>query len=49
MKITVVDFAVGLISVKQLAKIVKWINYLYFWIGTDEAFKRLNNGKTLQT
>lgn len=48
MQITVVDFAVCLISVKELAKIVKWINDFYFGIGTNKAFKRLNYSKTLQ-
>jgi hypothetical protein len=48
MQITVVNFAVCLISVKELAKIVKWINDFYFGVGTNKAFKRLNYSKTLQ-
>ncbi len=47
MQITVINFAVCLISVKELTKIVKWINDFNFRIGTYKAFKRLNDGKTL--
>lgn len=48
MQVAVVDFAVGLVSVKELTQVVERIYNLDMRIGTDEPFKRLNDSTALK-